>query len=159
MLKEVVDFSNETQLPFAGMDELVRIILAPETLQMSIKIMGATRKDELATVEAFSIFADYIEQSCSCLVLIEGETSVHSQDGVKLKTWWMKKYKSWTNTVDKPLVEETPKEEKPVIKKIESKQVVTKSALRDYAVHIAVGSAVIISVIALFTMYKRNTRK
>lgn len=100
MLIDVVNFSVETELPFAGMDELVRILLAPETLQMSLRVMTGTKKDDAETLESLSTFADFVTRSCDGLVLIEGPESIHSQDGIKLKNWWTKKYKTWLLTPD-----------------------------------------------------------
>jgi hypothetical protein len=157
MLGEVVEFSSETELPFQGMDELVRIILAPETLQMAVKLMGATKKSESQTVEIFRIFSEYVEQSCACLVLIEGEASVHSQDGIKLKNWWIKKHKSWLNAPEKvePVVVATSEVKSEVIV-TPSTVMVKKSVFQEYGVQIALGSTVILSGIALVSYYRRN---
>jgi hypothetical protein len=106
MLVDIVNYSIETELPFAGMDELVRILVAPETLQMSLKIMTSTRKDDTVAVDALTTFASFVEQSCNCLVLIEGSDSVHSQDALKLKNWWTKKYNNWRLTPDPVVIEE-----------------------------------------------------
>ena len=98
MVGEIVDFSVETNLPFQGMDELVRIVLAPETLQMVIKLMGGIKKassDGEEIVFAMSTFAKFVEESCACLVMIEGEDSVHAQDGLKLMNWFSKKFRNW----------------------------------------------------------------
>ena len=166
MLVDVVNFSLQTELPFSGMDELVRIIIAPETLQMAQKVMNATKKDELETVEYLSIFSRFAEQSCDCLVLIEGPESVHSQDALKLRNWWVKKYKSWINTPDEVVVEkasdasfvstqvtdtstlETPKGSMTAASKT--------SWIRQYAVPIAVGSALVGVTAAI--IYKRSRK-
>ena len=165
MLTEVVDYSDETGLPFGGMDELVRIILAPETLQMAVKLLSSIRKDETEAVTSLATFSRYVERSCTCLVLIEGESSVHSQDGLKLKNWWNKKHRSWVSTPDKPQVQDT--EDAAGLSFVSTsagetpKAAITtaESKLRQYAVPIAVGSAVIISAIALVSVYKRSNRK
>ena len=120
-----------------------------------MKLQTSTKKSDIETVETFSIFSDYVEQSCACLVLIEGASSGHSQDGLKLKNWWIKKHKHWLNTPDKPEIVE------PVITVAVEPEIVpvvktSKSLLREYAVPFAVGSAVIVSGIALLTMYRRS---
>ena len=170
MLIDVVNFSLETELPFAGMDELVRIIIAPETLQMALKIMTSTRKDDPITVEYVATFNKFVEQSSSCLVLIEGSESVHSQDALKLKNWWAKKYNSWNNTPD-PAPQEvkqtadasfvsTTGSESVILESPKSSQVnQTKlSLVGRYAFPIAVTSAVIVSGFALMTMYRRGRK-
>ena len=102
MLDDVVSFSTETELPFAGMDELVRILIGPEVLQMVTKLMAATKKDDAVTLEALYTFVKFAESACACLVLIEGEDSVHSQDCLKLKNWFAKKHRNWLNAPDLP---------------------------------------------------------
>jgi hypothetical protein len=98
MLCDIHNYSIETALPFDGMDELVRILIAPETLQTAIKIMSSFKRSrDTETASAFSIFAQFVDQSCECLVFIEGNESVHSTDGLKLRNWWTKKYKAWIN--------------------------------------------------------------
>ena len=180
MLVDVVTFSVETGLPFAGMDELVRILLAPETLQMAVKVMTATKKTDAATVDALSTFATFVDQSCACLVLIEGCTSVHSQDGVKLLNWWTKKYKHWLVAPDvverkvkepsRPASPASIDEKSFVSTNADSVETETPKAVAvvptpaaasglfasKYSVPIAVGSAVVLAGVLLYSYSRRN---
>jgi hypothetical protein len=170
MLIDVVNFSVETELPFAGMDELVRIIIAPETLQMALKIMTSTRKIDSVTVEYIATFNRFIEQSTACLLLIEGPESVHSQDGLKLKNWWAKKYKSWVNTPDAPPQAIKPAADASFVSTTGSDSITLESPnstsvnqlkvsyVSRYAMPIVVTSAVIVSGIALMTIYRRGRK-
>jgi hypothetical protein len=165
-LTEIVSFSDETGLPFGGMDELVRILLAPETLQMTVKLLPTIKKEEAEIFESITTFSTYVGRSCACLVLIEGSSSVHSQDGVKLKNWWLKKHRSFLSNLDKTeesfvstSAGETPKATT-VPESSAMVSIARASKLRQYAVPVAIGSAVIVSALALVTMYKRsNLRK
>ena len=110
MLVDVYNFSLETQLPFDGMDELLRIVLSPDTLQLAVNLLTNAgsfpqHSDLLAAVATFS---EFVEQGCECLVLIEGADTPHSTDGVKLKNWWLKKYRAWIAAEKKTPQPETP---------------------------------------------------
>ena len=97
MLVEVYNFSLATKLPFEGMDELVRILLAPATLQMAVSFMGTfPHYTDLMSASAVATFSLFVEQSCECLILIEGPDSSHTSDGIKLRNWWLKKFSSWS---------------------------------------------------------------
>lgn len=103
MLEEIVRFSVDTGLPFQGMDELVRIVLSPETLQTVIKLMGVSgRNSSSEFLECMNKFSDFVESSCACLVMIEGNDSVHAQDGMKLKHWFSKKFRNWLTAPESP---------------------------------------------------------
>lgn len=167
MLIDVVNFSVETELPFAGMDELVRILLAPETLQMSLRVMTGTKKDDAETLEAFSTFAEFATRSCDCLVLIEGPESVHSQDGIKLKNWWTKKYKTWLlapDLVPQPPATPSAVDEKSFVSTNADDSVAEatvaagnkSSLLSKLRVPIAVASAVLLAGVLVFSLQRRN---
>jgi hypothetical protein len=107
MVIDVAKFSEDTKLPFDGMDELVRILIAPETLQMSVSLIGSVsvhKADDEFNV-LLALFTELVERSCACLVLIEGPESPHSSDGIKLKNWWKKKYTNWLNAPEEKIPE------------------------------------------------------
>ena len=160
MLVDIHNFSVQTDLPFDGMDELVRIVLAPETLQSTIKMIGSIKRwkaDESFTV-ALTLFDKFVTDSCKCLVFIEGETSVHSTDGIKLKNWWTKKYKQWLTEPEvadpeEPVIVPVP----PAVEKSAKVKVSTsREFLRRNALPIAVGARAIVAVSILIARRLRS---
>ena len=143
MLIDIHNFSVETSLPFEGMDELVRIVLAPETLQSVIKMLQSIKRwndSDGSLAQALSLFDKFVSDSCLCLVFIEGETSVHSTDGIKLKNWWSKKYKQWLSEV-----EPTPEPEPLVTPAIQPPSR-RSDFLQKHALSVAIGASAIVAV-------------
>ena len=145
MLIDIHNFSIQTSLPFEGMDELVRIVLAPETLQSVIKMLQSIKRwndSDESLAQALRFFNRFVVDSCKCLVFIEGETSVHSTDGIKLKNWWAKKYKQWL-TEEEPI----PEPEHVITPSISTATPMVKSNfLRQHALSFAIGTSAIVAV-------------
>jgi hypothetical protein len=162
MLDEIERFSVETALPFNGMDELVRIVLAPETLQMVIKLMGTEKRKEHIE-QSLNAFARYVDESCACLVLIEGKESVHAQDGLKLKHWFGKKLKNWVSS--ELLLPESPSgNEKSFVSSttastdtcVDRVSVAPRNSPVKYFVPAAIGLSVAAALVAAYSIYRKS---